>query len=305
MSNQYHQQHIRRVLAVVAGLLTAFVPVATTLFMPAKVGATSEYANANVADLALKYVGRWGGNACADSDKPGDAGGQCRSFVNCIVWMASGGTQNLGGRDYFTPFLRAGGTEVRSIDALQKGDIVQEGQGRHTFIIVGRVAGDTFTVVDSNHKWNEKVYTYDRQVTLNYNKRAYRMGMLTQVQPAAVVNPLKPMMGNLEDITPSKGGATIKGWVFDADVTRPVNVQVFAGQDRAPEKNGKIHTAKADQTRMDVAAQHGKYGASHGYSTFMPLEPGNHVICVYGVNTPGTPGENVKLGCRAVAVTEK
>lgn len=301
---QNFQQHIRRVLAVTAGLMTAFVPVVATLAMPAKVGASSEYVNANVADLALKYVGRWGGNACADSDKPGDAGGQCRSFVNCIVWMASNGTQNLGGRDYFTPFLRAGGTEVTTIDGLQKGDIVQEGQGSHTYIIVNRVADSTFTVVDSNRKWNEKVYTYDRQVTLSYNKRAFRMGMMAQVQPAAAVRPVKPMMGALESVTPAKGGAVIRGWAIDADVTRPVNVQAFAGSGREPEKGGKSFIVKADQARIDVAADNQKYGASHGYQTFMALEPGNHVVCVYGVNAPGTPGDNAKLGCQAVAVTE-
>ena len=137
--------------------------------------AAGNYDNASIADKALSYVGQWGGNACKDSQKPGDSGGQCKAFVNCIVWMASGGSQNVGG-GYFQPFLNAGGSEITSVESLAKGDIVQVGEGVHTFIIVGRVSGSLFTVVDSNRNYDEMVNSYDRNVTLDSNTRAFRMG---------------------------------------------------------------------------------------------------------------------------------
>ena len=161
------------------------------------VKAVGGYDNAAIADKALTYVGQWGGNACNDAQKQGDSGGQCRAFVNCIVWMVSGHTQNLGGSDYFQTFLNAGGTQITDITRLVKGDIVQVGQGTHTFIIVGKVSASgssgTFGVVDSNHMGDEKVMNYDRTFTLdNSTTRAYRMGTVNSsvTAPTASVGSL-------------------------------------------------------------------------------------------------------------------
>ncbi len=341
MPSSSYSRHIqlqtRRFIAVSAGLLTAFVPVTAALAMPTTVGAAGEYTNASIADRALAYNGKWGGEACISSRKPGDSGGQCRSFVNCIVWMASGGTQNLGGRDYFRTFLAAGGQEIRSLDQLQKGDIVQEGHGRHTFIIVGRVAGSTFQVVDSNHRWNERVSTYNRNVTLNYSKRAFRMGL---IGPGSAISPAsasigsssttysstrtatkakvkvggtaitaapatpKPIVGNLESIEATEDGAIIRGWAIDGDVTRPVNTRIYANETGEKPEDGTSMVVKADISRMDIVAKQPGYGASHGLRTFMPLPVGSHTVCMYGLNASGTPGENTKLGCQAVIIEE-
>jgi hypothetical protein len=161
-------------------LIMVAVPAVTVGVTAAPALAVGTYNNSDLADKALTYVGQWGGNACNDAHKPGDSGGQCKAFVNCIVWMVSGHTQNLGGSDYFQPFLTAGGQEItgQGLDGLRKGDIVQIGQGIHTFIIVSRVSGATFRVVDSNHLYNEQVMTYDRFVRLDSNNRAFRMGRL-------------------------------------------------------------------------------------------------------------------------------
>ena len=162
------KRHVRRLAMFMA---SAAVFLSGTA--PAK--ASGNYDNASIADKALSYVGQWGGNACKDSQKPGDSGGQCKAFVNCIVWMASGGSQNVGG-GYFQPYLNAGGSEITSVESLVKGDIVQVGEGVHTFIIVGRVSGNLFTVVDSNRNYDEMVTSYDRTVALDSNTRAFRMG---------------------------------------------------------------------------------------------------------------------------------
>jgi hypothetical protein len=147
--------------------------------------ATTSYDNALIADKALSYLNQWGGEACRDAHKldhnnkgttvAGYGGGQCRTFVNCILFLVSGGKQYPTGT-YFQSFLDAGGVEIKSIDDLVKGDIVQSGDGVHTFIIVSRVKGSTFTVVDSNNAYNEKVSEHSRVVTLSSTIRAFRMG---------------------------------------------------------------------------------------------------------------------------------
>jgi hypothetical protein len=156
--------------------MTLGIGVGTVALSATPAMAVGTYDNAAVADKALSYVGQWGGNACNDAQKPGDSGGQCRAFVNCIVWMVSSHAQNLGGADYFQSFLNAGGVEVTDANNLAKGDIVQVGQGTHTFIIVSRVSGNTFNVVDSNHAMDEMVMNYNRTFTLDSNTRAFRMG---------------------------------------------------------------------------------------------------------------------------------
>jgi len=166
------------------------------------------YNNALIADMALGYVGQWGGEACRAAGKldngnigstvGGFGAGQCKTFVNCIVFLASNGGQypvGVGG-DYFQSFLNAGGQEITDIGSLVKGDIVQVGQGIHTFIIVSKVSANKFNVADSNHDpaQPEKVLNYDRTFTLDSNTRAFRMGTasststgpLTAVQSVSV-----------------------------------------------------------------------------------------------------------------------
>jgi hypothetical protein len=167
--------------------------VAGTMLMAATAFAAGSYNNAEIATRALQYVGQWGGNACRDAHKPGDSGGQCRAFVNCIVWMVSNHTQNLGGRDYYQPFLSDGGQRITNIGQLAEGDIVQVGEGVHTFIIVKQISttaagSGTFSVVDSNHAYNEKVMHYTRTFSLSASTRAYRMGSLS----ATATNPPPP-----------------------------------------------------------------------------------------------------------------
>ena len=158
------------------------------LMLSSSARAVGTYDNAAIADKALTY---WNGSntnrasgaaACNDAQKPGDSGGQCRAFVNCIVWMVSNHSQNLGGSDYFQTFLNAGGTQITDVNNLVKGDIVQRyasSSDLHTFIIVSRVSGSDFMVVDSNHWGDETVGYYQRTVVLDSTDRAYRMGTVT------------------------------------------------------------------------------------------------------------------------------
>lgn len=156
-----------------------------------KTSALGTYPNASIANRALGYTGQWGGNACKDVGRSGYTGGypggqtydgQCRAFVNCVVWSVSNRTQWLGGGDYFSP-LAANGHEIKDINGLVKGDVIQVGQGTHTFIIVGRTGGNIFRVVDSNSRLDEVVRTYDRKVTLDNTNRAFRLGLADGPQP--------------------------------------------------------------------------------------------------------------------------
>jgi hypothetical protein len=159
--------------------------------------ATNAYNNGAIADKALSYVGEWGGNACRDAQRSGMNGsgpyparhdGQCRAFVNCIVWMVSNHTQWLGGLygstyngTYFAAFLRAGGIEINTVDALVKGDIVQVGNGGHTVIVISRLSGNTFDVVDSNYGYTEMVNRHSYTFSLSTNVHAFRMGTASPI----------------------------------------------------------------------------------------------------------------------------
>jgi hypothetical protein len=193
--------------APVAILVVAGLCVAAMISTAASAVAAGSYNNAEIATRALRYVGQWGGNACRDAHKPGDSGGQCRAFVNCIVWMASNHTQNLGGRDYYQPFLTAGGQRITNISQLEEGDIVQVGEGVHTFIIVRKLSVNAagvgiFTVVDSNHEYNERVMTYNRTFSLSSTTRAYRMGSLPQPSGSAPAAPSPPPTAAPEPVAP-------------------------------------------------------------------------------------------------------
>jgi len=113
--------------------------------------AVGGFANASVADVALRYVGRWGGDACRDAGK--FQSGQCKQFVNCVIVLAGGAYAGDGTDDYAGSYVRAGGTEISEVEAV-KGDIIQWGSGstpgKHTAIVITNLGGGAFEVVDSN-----------------------------------------------------------------------------------------------------------------------------------------------------------
>ncbi len=173
------------------------------------VHAAGTYDNASIADLALRYApggdrafarpghaSAWGGNACIDAGRSGATGnspggawgdGQCKAFVNCIIWMASGRTQWAGG-GYFTSFASLG-SEIFDVAQLTKGDIVQKyvsGTNLHTLIVISRLSGNIFNVVDSNYSGgNELVSAHPYSINLSSTVRAFRLGSVNQ-SPAAV-----------------------------------------------------------------------------------------------------------------------
>lgn len=179
----------RRLASVAAALLLAPLLILLSPASPAHAApeGSNNIANSAFADKALSYVGRWGGDACRDAGMldngntgttvGGYGAGQCKTFLNCIAKMLI--NKNLGG-GYHQPYLNAGAVMIGSVNDLVKGDIIQIGEGVHTFIIVHRVSGSTFRVVDSNSQWNEMVRTYDRNVVVDGGtNRAYRLGKVS------------------------------------------------------------------------------------------------------------------------------
>lgn len=280
-------------------MLLVFAPVTAALLDMGHAGAMGEYTNAKIADTALGYVGEWGGNACVDAQKPGDYGGQCRSFVNCVVWMASNHAQNLGGFNYFSTFLHAGGHRITSASKLIKGDIVQEGQGIHTYIIIKHVSGNVFKVVDSNHEYREVVRTYDRHVTLNSYTRAYRMGMVLKSKTTKKNTP----DGELATVKAVPGGALVKGWALDPNTQKAVHVDVYGASGRArPGINPSVSLTASVKSKA-VPDNYHSYGSHHGFEGFIVLPAGTQTVCAYAHNADDTPGHSVKkIGCETVSI---
>ncbi len=101
--------------------------------------------------------------------------------------------------------------------------------------------------------------------------------------------------GVLEFANPGAGRIHIRGWVLDPDSTAPVTTTLVL--------DGRtVATLPASLGRADVASRFPGYGAAHGYARTLSAKAGRHTVCVYARNLSGTPGSNVRLGCRTMTV---
>ena len=96
-------------------------------------------------------------------------------------------------------------------------------------------------------------------------------------------------------VTVSGSSITVAGWAWDQDTpTTPIDVHIYI------DDNG--FAVRADGSRPDVAAARPGAGPNHGYVASMNVAAGTHRVCSYAINAPGTPGDNVLLGCKTVQV---
>ena len=114
------------------------------------------------ADLALLYDGQWGGKACEGAHLgtngyvAGYSGGQCRQFVNCLIYRASWHRYNPTSPDYsFTGAAQISGSSAT------RGDLIQVGNGIHTAIVLQNLGSGKYVVVDSNYGYNEIVHVHN------------------------------------------------------------------------------------------------------------------------------------------------
>jgi hypothetical protein len=97
--------------------------------------------------------------------------------------------------------------------------------------------------------------------------------------------------GSIDVATAFGGQLTVRGWTFDPDTAASTPVHIYV------DSTGYAFTA--DDVRDDVAAAYPPYGSKHGFTRTMPIPPGTHTVCVYGINIAGL-GANRPIGCRTV-----
>lgn len=115
-------------------------------------------------------------------------------------------------------------------------------------------------------------------------------------RPTTTGNPI----GSFDGLTRAPGGADVRGWVIDPDTSASTQAHLYGA-------DGSVNAAhyglslSADRSRPDVAAAYRGYGDLHGFEGRMNLPPGNHMVCLYGINAAG-PGINPRLGCRPILI---
>ncbi|MDQ1485892.1 MAG: hypothetical protein QOJ62_1585 [Actinomycetota bacterium] len=96
--------------------------------------------------------------------------------------------------------------------------------------------------------------------------------------------------GNTDSAQPAPGGVRVSGWSIDPNSSNAITVAIYAD-------GHLMANVAANVLRPDVANQYGFFGDSHGFAAVIPLPPGAHQLCAYGLNTgPGTA--NTALGCK-------
>lgn len=101
-------------------------------------------------------------------------------------------------------------------------------------------------------------------------------------------------VGTLDTVARVPGALQLSGWTIDSDTADPTDVHGYVDQSGV--------ATIASQLRPDVAAAYLQFGANHGYNVSVPVGPGRHDVCSYGINAAAAGGVTV-LGCRAVQVS--
>lgn len=113
--------------------------------------------------------------------------------------------------------------------------------------------------------------------------------------PVEIPDPIrwKPY-GSLDAVSASDRSIQAAGWVVDPDSVRaavPVHLYVDGvGHDLGP----------SGAPRGDLGAARTDLGPYHGWTASIPVGPGTHSVCAFGINIGH--GSNTLLGCRSVVV---
>ena len=100
--------------------------------------------------------------------------------------------------------------------------------------------------------------------------------------------------GRLDEAVASSGRVRIRGWALDRSDPTALDVHVYLDGRGA----GAL---RADSSRTDVGRAFAWGGDGHGFDASLPVAPGQHRLCAYGINVGA--GTNQLLGCRDVTVT--
>jgi hypothetical protein len=100
-------------------------------------------------------------------------------------------------------------------------------------------------------------------------------------------------IGHLDGASRWGNGMRVRGWALDPDVTSSIPVHVYV--DGHP-----VAAITANNARADIGAMFRAYSASHAFDAVVPLGPGSHIVCAYGINA-GSGFANPSLGCAGVS----
>jgi hypothetical protein len=98
------------------------------------------------------------------------------------------------------------------------------------------------------------------------------------------------ILGSFDQVTQSPDGLRVRGWSLARGTAGPINVNAIV--------DGANNVARADKTRVDIAAAFPGFGGEHGYSFTIAAGPGSHRVCLEGGNDGDGP--NYSLGCRTI-----
>lgn len=238
----------------------------------------------------------------------GSYGDQCKVFAENVVnavLSRHGISARVGGYAspngaYWGAYANAGGVRVDPSSAAP-GDLVQINNpkdrfsniyytGMHTAIVVGTTGSPgTFVVRDSNwmftttvkeHTWNPTSYVQGKPLEANF----WRFGSVGSGPGSGSAAPF----GAFDTADPASNGIHVRGWAIDPDTNNPIDVHVYV--------DSAGYATTANVSRPDVDAVYHR-GANHGFDFTVPVGPGTHNVCAYGINYGG--GTNPQLGCKA------
>ena len=100
--------------------------------------------------------------------------------------------------------------------------------------------------------------------------------------------------GVVDGIGVAPGGAMFTGWTVDPNAHDTLDVHTYV--------DGRlVDVSTAGVSRPDVGLALPGYGAAHGFVIVLPLTPGPHDVCVYGINVGA--GTNALIECTKPTVS--
>lgn len=95
--------------------------------------------------------------------------------------------------------------------------------------------------------------------------------------------------GSLDNVVSTGGGLLVQGWAIDPDTSGSILVHAYVDSVYKGEFTANL-------SRPDVAARFPGLGANHGYEFTVATTPGQHNVCVYGINN--AEGGHALIGCK-------
>lgn len=98
--------------------------------------------------------------------------------------------------------------------------------------------------------------------------------------------------GVIESVTNAPEGVRVTGWVIDPDTSSAVELHAYVD-------GTFVGSRSANAARPDIGARFPSSGQNHGLDTVVPVSSGQHVLCLWALNT-GTGGVSRIGDCQIV-----